>query len=154
MLPDTDKTIRVAPRKGRTVRFPAGHPLQGERIPAAEDTPGGAGTKVPRSAHYIRSINCGDLVVVRSGRRVKGPVSSKAPGLAGDVAEARESAGSPVDWPALSRLRKAELVELAEAAGVEVEGKNAEELREELQAVKDEAEEAAGDAAEAVGEVV
>jgi hypothetical protein len=110
--------IKVAPARGRTVRFPAGHELQGEMIPPE------GGLVDAASAFIKRYMLTGDLVVLTSAskpsplRRTVGLVY-KAPAPASESSlEGVEALDFTPDelraWP----IRK--LTDLAERAGIAI----------------------------------
>lgn len=111
--------IRVAPARGRTVRYPAGHELQGEEIPAE------GGLVDAGSAFVKRYMLTGDLVVVaqaskpsplsRNPRNVPTPEAPAAAASPFDDVEALD-----VDEATLRSMSIKRLLELAQRAGVEV----------------------------------
>ena len=125
--------MHVEPKPGRTVRFPVGHEKHGEKIPPASETPGKKGSKVPISAYYIRALNCGDLRKVRTSRKSSAQVTTPRPELSGP---------SSPDWPeSFDGMKKDELVELAEAFGVEHKGLKKDELLDALEEAREASEE-------------
>ncbi len=115
--------IRVAPAHGRTVRFPSGHALQGEPIPAE------GGLVDPASSFIKRYVLTGDLVVMQA--TTKPSMLTRALGIS-YVAAAPSSTSSALEgvesldfspeelraWP----IRK--LTDLAERAGIAIPPKS------------------------------
>lgn len=111
--------IKVAPARGRTVRYPAGHELQGEPIPSE------GGLVDAGSAFVKRYMLTGDLVVVaqaskpsllsRNPRNVPTPEAPAASASPFDDVEALD-----VDEATLRSMSIKRLLELAQRAGVEV----------------------------------
>lgn len=112
--------IRVAPARGRTVRYPAGHEFQGEEIPAE------GGLVDAGSAFVKRYMLTGDLVVVAQAS--KPSMVSRNPRNVPTPPEAPAASASPfddvealdVDEATLRGMSVKRLLELAQRAGVAV----------------------------------
>lgn len=113
--------IKVAPARGRTVRYPAGHAQQGEEIPAE------GGLVDPASSFVKRYILTGDLVVMQS--TTKPSLLARTIGIAYQAAAPSSTSSSSAlegaesldfsteelkGWP----IRK--LTDLAERAGIAI----------------------------------
>lgn len=112
--------IKVAPARGRTVRYPAGHAQQGEEIPAE------GGLVDPASSFVKRYVLTGDLYVLQS--TTKPSLLSRTLGIAYQAAAPSTSSSSALEgaesldfspeelkgWP----IRK--LIDLAERAGIAI----------------------------------
>lgn len=128
----------VAPFPGSTLRYPAGHPKQGQKVPQADETPGGRGTRVELTSYWVRRLRLGDAMRVK---QLLTPADNAPVEPIEAPSEPPKASEPAFQWPGLSTLTKSKLIEVAKAASIDYKGLTAEQLRSRLKAAKAKAQE-------------